>query len=137
MHFNENLTEVFILAKSIHIYIVLIILALILIYFCLVNFGINSPNYAKRIKLFLPTYYGFLAAMILTGLLLMSAFYFQLSLKSAIMIVAVTLLIGLGAVEFKKLKQAMIKKNFTDFRQKMRIKVAVDFALILIASGVR
>ncbi|MGP1485216.1 MAG: hypothetical protein ACTTJC_03860 [Campylobacter sp.] len=137
MHFNENLTEVFILAKSIHIYIVLIILALILIHFCLVNFGINSPNYAKRIKLFLPTYYGFLAAMILTGLLLMSAFYFQLSLKSAIMIVAVTLLIGLGAVEFKKLKQAMIKKNFTDFRQKMRIKVAVDFALILIASGVR
>ena len=137
MHFNENLTEVFILAKSIHIYIVLIILALILIHFCLVNFGINSPNYAKRIKLFLPTYYGFLAAMILTGLLLMSAFYFQLSLKSAIMIVAVTLLIGLGAVEFKKLKQAMIKKNFTDFRQKMRIKVAVDFALILIASGIR
>ena len=91
----------------------------------------------KRIRLFLPTYYAFLAAMMLTGLLLMSVFYFYPSLKALVMIAVWTLLIGLGAMESKRLKTAMKTKNFAVFRAKMRLKIAADFVLILIASGVR
>ena len=137
MKFNEHLSELYELARSIHIGLAFALLALVAAHFCLINFGVNSPDYAKRIRLFLPTYYAFLAAMMLTGLLLMSVFYFYLSLKALVMIAVWALLIGFGAMEFKRLKTAIKTKNFTDFRAKMRLKIAADFVLILIASGVR
>ena len=67
----------------------------------------------------------------------MSVFYFYPSLKALVMIAVWALLIGLGAMEFKQLKTAMKTKNFAAFRVKMRLKIAADFVLILIASGVR
>ena len=72
MKFNEHLSELYELARSIHIGLAFTLLALVAAHFCRINFGVNSPAYAKRIRLFLPTYYSFLAAMMLTGLLLMS-----------------------------------------------------------------
>ena len=137
MKFNEHLSELYELARSIHIGLAFTLLALVAANFCLINFGINSPAYAKRIRLFLPTYYAFLAAMMLTGLLLMSVFYFYPSFKALVMIALWVLLIGLGAMEFKRLKTAIKTKNFVDFRAKMRLKIAADLLLILIASGVR
>ena len=137
MKFNEHLSELYELAHSIHIGLAFTLLALVAAHFCLINFGVNSPAYAKRIRLFLPAYYSFLAAMMLTGLLLMSVFYFYLSLKALVMIAVWILLIGLGAMEFKRLKKAMKTKNFAAFRAKMRLKIAADFVLILNASGVR
>ena len=85
----------------------------------------------------MPAYYAFLAAMMLTGLLLMSVFYFYPSFKALAMIAIWVILIGLGAMEFKRLKAAIKTKNFAAFRAKMRLKIAADFVLILIASGVR
>ncbi|WP_298792588.1 hypothetical protein [uncultured Campylobacter sp.] len=137
MKFNEYLSELYELARSIHIGLAFTLLALVAAHFCLINFGVNSPAYAKRIRLFLPTYYAFLAAMMLTGLLLMSIFYFYPSFKALVMIAVWVLLIGLGAMEFKWLKTVIKTKNFADFRAKMRLKIAADFVLILIASGVR
>nr|WP_314238821.1 hypothetical protein [uncultured Campylobacter sp.] len=137
MKFNEHLSELYELARSIHIGLAFTLLALVAAHFCLINFSVNSPAYAKRIRLFLPTYYAFLAAMMLTGLLLMSVFYFYPSFKALVMIAVLVLLIGLGAMEFKRLKIAMKTKNFADFRAKMRLKIAADFVLIFIASGVR
>ena len=137
MKFNEYLSELYELARSIHIGLAFTLLALVAAHFFLINFGVNSPAYAKRIRLFLPTYYSFLAAMMLTGLLLMSVFYFYLGLKALVMIAVWVLLIGFGAMEVKQLKKAMKTKNFTAFRAKMRLKIAADFVLILIASGVR
>ena len=137
MKFNEHLSELYELARSIHIGLAFTLLALVAAHFCFINFGVNSPTYAKRIRLFLPTYYAFLAAMMLTGLLLMSVFYFYPSPKALVMIAVWVLLIGFGAMEFKRLKTAIKTKNFADFRAKMRLKIAADFVLILIASGVR
>ena len=137
MTFNDDLSELYELARSIHFGLAFTLLALVASHFCLINFGVNSPAYAKRIRLFLPTYYSFLAAMMLTGLLLMSVFYFYLSLKALVMIAVWILLIGLGAIEFKRLKIAMQTKKFAAFRAKMRLKIADDFVLILIASWVR
>lgn len=137
MKFNEHLSQLYELARSIHIGLAFTLLALVAAHFCLINFGVNSPAYAKRIRLFLPAYYAFLAAMMLTGLLLMSVFYFYPSLKALVMIAVWVILIGLGAMEFKRLKAAIKTKNFTAFRAKMRLKIAADFVLILIASGVR
>jgi len=137
MKFNEHLSELYELARSIHIGLAFTLLALVAAHFCLINFGVNSLAYAKRIRLFLPTYYAFLAAMMLTGLLLMSVFYFYPSFKALVMIALWVLLIGLGAMEFKRLKTAIKTKNFVDFRAKMRLKIAADLLLILIASGVR
>ena len=137
MKFNEHLSQLYELARSIHIGLAFTLLALVAAHFCLINFGINSPAYAKRIRLFLPTYYAFLAAMMLTGLLLMSVFYFYPSFKALAMIAIWVILIGLGAMEFKRLKAAIKTKNFAAFRAKMRLKIAADFVLILIASGVR
>jgi len=137
MKFNEHLSQLYELARSIHIGLAFTLLALVAAHFCLINFGVNSPAYAKRIRLFLPAYYAFLAAMMLTGLLLMSVFYFYPSFKALAMIAIWVILIGLGAMEFKRLKAAIKKKNFAAFRAKMRLKIAADFVLILIASGVR
>lgn len=137
MKFNEHLSELYELARSIHIGLAFTLLALVAAHFCLINFGVNSPAYAKRIRLFLPAYYAFLAAMMLTGLLLMSVFYFYPSFKALAMIAVWVILIGLGAMEFKRLKAAIKTKNFAAFRAKMRLKIAADFILILIASGVR
>ncbi|WP_169943176.1 hypothetical protein [Campylobacter sp. RM15925] len=137
MEFNESLKELYEMALSLHLAIAVILIALIIIHFCLIEFGVNSPSYAKRIRLFLPTYYSFLAAMLMTGLLLMSVFYFHLSFRAVVMIVVWVFLIGLGVMEFKKLKVAMKSKNFIDFRKKMRFKILLDLALVLIASGVR
>lgn len=137
MTFNENLAELFTTALSLHKGFVYILLALVILHFCLIHFGVNSPNYAKRIRLFLPTYYMFLAALLMTGLLMMSAYYFAMTLKSAVMLVVLALLIGLGAMEFKKLKIAMKSRNFIEFRKKTRLKVLLDLVLIIIASGVR
>ena len=137
MKFNEHLSQLYELARSIHIGLAFTLLALVAAHFCLINFGVNSPAYAKRIRLFLPAYYAFLAAMMLTGLLLMSVFYFYPSFKALAMIAIWVILIGLGAMEFKRLKAAIKTKNFAAFRAKMRLKIAADFILILIASGVR
>ena len=137
MKFNEHLSQLYELARFIHIGFAFTLLALVAAHFCLINFGVNSPAYAKRIRLFLPAYYAFLAAMMLTGLLLMSVFYFYPSLKALVMIAVWVILIGLGAMEFKRLKAAIKTKNFAAFRAKMRLKIAADFVLILIASGVR
>lgn len=137
MKFNEHLSELYELARFIHIGLAFTLLALVAAHFCLINFGVNSPAYAKRIRLFLPAYYAFLAAMMLTGLLLMSVFYFYPSFKALAMIAVWVILIGLGAMEFKRLKTAMKTKNFAALRAKMRLKIAADFVLILIASGVR
>ena len=137
MKFNEHLSQLYELARSIHIGLAFTLLALVAAHFCLINFGVNSPAYAKRIRLFLPAYYAFLAAMMLTGLLLMSVFYFYPSPKALVMIAVWVILIGLGAMEFKRLKAAIKTKNFAAFRAKMRLKIAADFVLILIASGVR
>ena len=137
MKFNEHLSQLYELARSIHIGLAFTLLALVAAHFCLINFGVNSPAYAKRIRLFLPAYYAFLAAMMLTGLLLMSVFYFYPSFKALAMIAVWVILIGLGAMEFKRLKAAIKTKNFAAFRAKMRLKIAADFVLILIASGVR
>ena len=137
MKFNEHLSELYELARSIHIGLAFTLLALVAAHFCLINFGVNSPAYAKRIRLFLPTYYSFLAAMMLTGLLLMGVFYFYPSFKALVMIAVWVLLIGSGAMEFNRLKTAIKTKNFADFRAKMRLKIAADFVLILIASGIR
>ncbi|RRD54237.1 hypothetical protein [Campylobacter rectus] len=137
MKFNEHLSQLYELARSIHIGLAFTLLALVAAHFCLINFGVNSPAYAKRIRLFLPAYYAFLAAMMLTGLLLMSVFYFYPSFKALAMIAIWVILIGLGAMEFKRLKAAIKTKNFAAFRAKMRLKIAADFVLILIASGVR
>ena len=114
MKFNEHLSQLYELARSIHIGLAFTLLALVAAHFCLINFGVNSPAYAKRIRLFLPAYYAFLAAMMLTGLLLMSVFYFYPSLKALVMIAVWVILIGLGAMEFKRLKAAIKKKNFAD-----------------------
>ena len=137
MKFNEHLSQLYELARSIHIGLAFTLLALVAAHFCLINFGVNSPAYAKRIRLFLPAYYAFLAAMMLTGLLLMSVFYFYPSLKALVMIAVWVILIGLGAMEFKRLKAAIKTKNFAAFRAKIRLKIAADFVLILIASGAR
>ena len=137
MKFNEHLSQLYELARFIHIGLAFTLLALVAAHFCLINFGVNSPAYAKRIRLFLPAYYAFLAAMMLTGLLLMSVFYFYPSLKALVMIAVWVILIRLGAMEFKRLKAAIKTKNFAAFRAKMRLKIAADFVLILIASGVR
>ena len=107
MKFNEHLSELYELARSIHIGLAFTLLALVAAHFCLINFGVNSLAYTKRIRLFLPTYYAFLAAMMLTGLLLMSVFYFYPSFKAIVMIAVWMLLIGLGAMEFKRLKKAI------------------------------
>ena len=43
MKFNEHLSQLYELARSIHIGLAFTLLALVAAHFCLINFGVNSP----------------------------------------------------------------------------------------------
>lgn len=130
---NSALTELFVYVMPYHKGLMHIILAFLIIYLVLTQFGINSKNYALRIRYFLPLYHGLLAAIIFTGLLLLSTFDFKPSIRVWCMIFSVFALIGISAVSHKRLKLAIKDKNFKKFRKFSLFGGLLSIVLVLFA----
>jgi hypothetical protein len=87
-------------------------------------------GYIKRLMLFLPTYYVFMAFIFFTGMLNLAILHFSMSLSIWVMIVCWIGLIPLGAIGFKRLKAVRVNKEFGKFKRFMAIKIICEMIII-------
>lgn len=125
------MSETYALSASLHLGFIKIILGLLFIHLGLVFIGDTSKfAYIKRLMLFLPTYYVFMAFIFFTGMLNLAILHFSMSVSIWIMIVCWILLIPLGAAGFKRLKAVRLNKEFGKFKRFMAIKIIAEMVII-------
>ena len=95
------------------------------------RFGLR---FLRRIRLFLPIYYATLAALIISGSVMLPVLRFDLSFKIYFMAVGSLAMIALSAVSYKRLKIAYLSQIFAPYQRKMRVILGLSLAIILIAS---
>lgn len=94
----------------------------------------SGLRFLRRIRLFLPIYYSCIAALIISGSVMLPVLRFDLSFKIYFMAVGSLAMIALSAVSYKWLKIAYISQNFAPYQRKMRLILGLSLAIILIAS---
>ena len=94
----------------------------------------SGLRFLRRIRLFLPIYYSCIAALIVSGSVMLSVLRFDLSFKIYFMALGSLAMIALSAVSYKWLKIAYLSQNFTPYQRKMRVILGLNLAIILIAS---
>lgn len=94
----------------------------------------SGLRFLRRIRLFLPIYYATLAALIISGSVMLPVLRFDLSFRIYFMAVAALAMIVLSAVSYKRLKIAYLSQNFAPYQRKMRVILGLSLAIILIAS---
>ena len=94
----------------------------------------SGLRFLRRIRLFLPIYYATLAALIISGSVMLPVLRFDLSFKIYFMAVGSLAMIALSAVSYKRLKIAYLSQNFAPYQRKMRVILGLNLAIILIAS---
>ena len=72
--------------------------------------------FIRRIRLFLPIYYLFLAFIVFTGCLLLALNKFEMKLNYYLMILSWILIFILAIFHFKKFKKARMLRRYTNFR---------------------
>ena len=90
----------------------------------------SGLRFLRRIRLFLPIYYSCIAALIISGSVMLAVLRFDLSFKIYFMAVGSLAMIALSAVSYKRLKIAYLSQSFAPYQRKMR----VILGLSLIAS---
>ena len=94
----------------------------------------SGLRFLRRIRLFLPIYYSCIAALIISGSVMLPVLRFDLSFKIYFMTVGSLAIIALSAVSYKRLKIAYLSQNFALYQRKMRVILGLSLAIILIAS---
>ena len=94
----------------------------------------SGLRFLRRIRLFLPIYYTTLAALIISGSVMLPVLRFDLSFKIYFMAVGSLAMIALSAASYKRLKIAYLSQNFAPYQRKMRLILGLNLAIILIAS---
>ena len=94
----------------------------------------SGLRFLRRIRLFLPIYYATLAALIISGSVMLPVLRFDLSFKIYFMAAAALAMIAFSAVSYKRLKIAYLSQNFAPYQRKMRVILGLNLAMILIAS---
>ena len=94
----------------------------------------SGLRFLRRIRLFLPIYYSCIAALIISGSVMLPVLRFDLSFKIYFMAVGSLAMIILSAVSYKRLKIAYLSQNFAPYQRKMRVILGLSLAIILIAS---
>ncbi|MBR8465478.1 hypothetical protein KDE13_03770 [Campylobacter sp. faydin G-140] len=130
---NEHLIKLFEYTLPYHIAFFWALLGLCAVYLCLTQLNLSDKNYVLKIRYYLPIYHAVLACSVMTGLVLMSAFNFELNLKNAKMIVAVFALIALSAIGYKRLKRYALIKELDKFRVFALKKSVADIVIIVMA----
>ena len=94
----------------------------------------SGLRFLRRIRLLLPIYYATLAALIISGSVMLPVLRFDMSFKIYFMAVGSLAMIALSAVSYKRLKIAYLSQNFAPYQRKMRVILGLSLAIILIAS---
>ena len=113
---NDSLATVYEWINNIHLYCVYANAALMLMYLILSQSRANEFDYIKRIRIFLPTYYSFLAATFFTGILLTALRAFVINSEIILMIIAIFLILYLALLQFKFFKDARRRRDYRKFK---------------------
>ena len=92
----------------------------------------SGLRFLRRVRLFLPIYYSCIAALIISGSVMLAVLRFDLSFR--IYFMAAAAMIILSAVSYKRLKIAYLSQNFAPYQRKMRVILGLSLAITLIAS---
>ncbi|TKX31863.1 hypothetical protein [Campylobacter aviculae] len=90
--------------------------------------------FIRRIRLFLPIYYTFLAFMLFTGLLLLAMKKFQMNLNFWIMIAAWILILILAIFHFVQFKKARKIRRYIAFRWMSFLILVCEISLLFLPS---
>lgn len=125
------MNETYLMSLGLHVWFAKALFVLLGVHLVLVFVGDTSKfAYIKRLMYFLPTYYLFMAFVFFTGILNLAILHFGLSLSVVLMMVCWVLLIPLGAIGFKRLKQVRISKEFGAFKRFMLVKICIELVLV-------
>ena len=94
----------------------------------------SGLRFLRRIRLFLPIYYSCIAALIISGSVMLPVLRFDLSFKIYFMAAAALVMIAFSATSYRRLKIAYLSQNFAPYQRKMRVILGLNLAIILIAS---
>lgn len=94
----------------------------------------SGLRFLRRIRLFLPIYYSCIAALIISGSVMLPVLRFDLSFRIYFMAAAALAMIAFSATSYKRLKIAYLSQNFAPYQRKMRLILGLNLAIILIAS---
>ena len=94
----------------------------------------SGLRFLRRIRLVLPIYYSCIAALIISGSVMLAVLRFNLSFRICFMAAAALAMIILSAASYKRLKIAYLNQNFAPYQRKMRVILGLSLAIILIAS---
>ncbi|WP_273404937.1 hypothetical protein [Campylobacter avium] len=109
--------QIFELVLNLHIYSIYTVAFLILFYLYLTQSNFSTEfNFIKRIRLFLPIYYMFLAIVFFTGILMLALLNFELNHYRIFMIVSWCLILFLNILQYKSFKKARMYRRYKTYR---------------------
>jgi len=88
--------------------------------------------FIRRIRLFLPIYYLFLALILFTGALLLALNHFIFNLSFIFMILAWVLIFALAIFHFIQFKKARLKRSYASFRLLSFVILLLEIALLFL-----
>ncbi len=105
------------LVLALHLYSTYTSIFLVFFYIFLTQDSFTTEfNFIKRIRLFLPIYYMFLAIVFFTGILMLALLNFELNTYRIIMIASWILILGLNIFQFKLFKKARSMRRYKSYR---------------------
>lgn len=109
--------QIFELVLNLHIYSIYTVAFLMLFYLYLTQSNFSTEfNFIKRIRLFLPIYYMFLAIVFFTGILMLALLNFELNHYSIFMIISWCLILFLNILQYKSFKKARMYRRYKTYR---------------------
>lgn len=109
--------QIFGLVLNLHIYSIYTVAFLMLFYLYLTQSNFSTEfNFIKRIRLFLPIYYMFLAIVFFTGILMLALLNFELNHYRIFMIISWCLILFLNILQYKSFKKARMYRRYKTYR---------------------
>lgn len=109
--------QIFELVLNLHIYSIYTVAFLMLFYLYLTQSNFSTEfNFIKRIRLFLPIYYMFLAIVFFTGILMLALLNFELNHYRIFMIISWCLILFLNILQYKSFKKARMYRRYKTYR---------------------
>lgn len=115
---------------TLHLYSLYLFGFLMFVYLCLTQGKFKTEfQFIKRIRLFLPIFYMFLAIVFFTGILLLAMKNFKFDLFVSSMIVIWMIIFFLSIVQFKFFKKARKERKYKKFASISALISLLDFIL--------
>ncbi len=109
--------QIFDLVLALHLYSIYTSVFLVFFYMFLTQDNCTTEfNFIRRIRLFLPIYYMFLAIVFFTGILMLALLNFNLNFYRILMIISWILILGLHIFQFKLFKKARSLRRYKSYK---------------------